>query len=192
MPSTSSPPVANGSHQWPFRMRPFPSTLSSSRGAESERGNWGREQECSARYVLFPRGGKFLTCPGVDAAGADGPHWFAGCGMLVAGGFCYGRLLDESSIARESQNSPDSCGGEFLTCPLRPAPQHRERKARSARVALAAQQRTLRHLPARRRITPAWGVPRYAAPFRPRLPSPRGRSRPSRRSAWWACGLCTA
>jgi len=30
------------------------------------------------------RGGKFLTCPGVDAAGADGPHWFAGCGMLVS------------------------------------------------------------------------------------------------------------
>ncbi len=26
--------------------------------------------------------------------------------MLVAGGFCYGRLLDESWIARESQNSP--------------------------------------------------------------------------------------
>jgi hypothetical protein len=23
----------------------------------------------------------------------------AGCGMLVAGGFCYGRLLDESGIA---------------------------------------------------------------------------------------------
>ena len=35
-----------------------------------------------------------------------GTHWFAGCGMLVAGGFCYGRLLDESCIARESQNSP--------------------------------------------------------------------------------------
>ena len=26
--------------------------------------------------------------------------------MLVAGGFCYRMLLDESSIARESQNSP--------------------------------------------------------------------------------------
>jgi len=26
--------------------------------------------------------------------------------MLVTGGFCYGRLLDESCIARESQNSP--------------------------------------------------------------------------------------
>ena len=38
----------------------------------------------------------------------------------VAGGFCYGRLLDESCIARESQNSPDSCA-----C-LRPAPQHLE------------------------------------------------------------------
>ena len=24
----------------------------------------------------------------------------AGCGMLVAGGFCYGRLVDESGIAR--------------------------------------------------------------------------------------------
>jgi len=24
------------------------------------------------------------------------PYWFAGCGMLVAGGFCYGRLVDES------------------------------------------------------------------------------------------------
>jgi hypothetical protein len=33
-------------------------------------------------------------------------HSLAGCGMLVAGRFCYGRLLDESSIARESQNSP--------------------------------------------------------------------------------------
>ena len=30
----------------------------------------------------------------------------AGCGMLVAGGFCYRMLLDESCIARESQNSP--------------------------------------------------------------------------------------
>jgi len=29
--------------------------------------------------------------------------------MLVAGGFCYGRLSDESRVARESQNSPDSC-----------------------------------------------------------------------------------
>jgi len=64
-----------------------------------------------------PRGGKFLTCPGVDAVAAccNQP---AGCGMLVAGGFCYGRLLDGSSVARESQNSPDSCA-----C-LRPAPQH--------------------------------------------------------------------
>jgi len=34
------------------------------------------------------------------------PHWFAGCGMLVAGGFCYRMLVDESYIARESQNSP--------------------------------------------------------------------------------------
>jgi hypothetical protein len=34
------------------------------------------------------------------------PYWFAGCGMLVAGGFCYRMLLDESCIARESQNSP--------------------------------------------------------------------------------------
>jgi hypothetical protein len=64
------------------------------------------------------RGGKFLTCPGVDEAGAFGPHWFAGCGMLVAGGFCYRMLVDKSRIARESQNSPDSCA-----C-LRPAPQH--------------------------------------------------------------------
>jgi hypothetical protein len=45
--------------------------------------------------------------PGLwDCAGDGMPHWFAGCGMLVAGGFCYGRLLDESCIARESQNSP--------------------------------------------------------------------------------------
>ena len=36
----------------------------------------------------------------------QGPHWFAGCGMLVAGGFCYRMLLDESSIVRESQNAP--------------------------------------------------------------------------------------
>ena len=28
------------------------------------------------------------------------------CGMLVAGGFCYRMLLDESCIARESQNAP--------------------------------------------------------------------------------------
>ena len=28
------------------------------------------------------------------------------CGMLVAGGFCYRMLLDESLIARESQNAP--------------------------------------------------------------------------------------
>jgi hypothetical protein len=48
----------------------------------------------TVRAVL--RGGKFLPCPGVDEAGAFGPHSFAGCGMLVAGGFCYGRLLDES------------------------------------------------------------------------------------------------
>jgi hypothetical protein len=33
-------------------------------------------------------------------------HTVAGCGMLVAGGFCYRRLFDESCIARESQNSP--------------------------------------------------------------------------------------
>ena len=39
-------------------------------------------------------------------AGAHGPDWFAGCGMLVAGGFCYRMLLDESHIALESQNSP--------------------------------------------------------------------------------------
>ena len=38
----------------------------------------------------------------------------AGCGMLVAGGFCYGRLVDESSIARESQNSPDSLWGQVF------------------------------------------------------------------------------
>ena len=36
----------------------------------------------------------------------QGPHWFAGCGMLVAGGFCYRMLVDESCIARESQNAP--------------------------------------------------------------------------------------
>ena len=49
------------------------------------------------------------------------------CGMLVAGGFCYGRLLDESCIARESQNSPDSCA-----C-LRPSPQRLfSREARQA------------------------------------------------------------
>jgi hypothetical protein len=40
--------------------------------------------------------------------------------MLVAGGFCYRMLLDESCIARESQNSPDSCA-----C-LRPAPHDQE------------------------------------------------------------------
>ena len=38
-------------------------------------------------------------------------------GTLVAGGFCYGRLLDESSIARESQNSPDSLWGRVFNLP---------------------------------------------------------------------------
>jgi hypothetical protein len=28
-----------------------------------------------------------LNVLGVDEASADGPDWFAGCGMLVAGGF---------------------------------------------------------------------------------------------------------
>ena len=42
----------------------------------------------------------------LGAAGAERPQWFAGCGMLVAGGFCYRMLLDESRIARESQNAP--------------------------------------------------------------------------------------
>ena len=28
-------------------------------------------------------------------AGAEGPQWFAGCGMLVAGGFCYRMLVDD-------------------------------------------------------------------------------------------------
>jgi hypothetical protein len=27
--------------------------------------------------------------------GTDGPHWFAGCGMLVAGGFCYRMLTGD-------------------------------------------------------------------------------------------------
>ena len=59
-------------------------------------------QSCSARHVLSPvaasfqlvrelippRGGKFPTCPGVDAAAAC-CHQSAGCGMLVARGFCY-------------------------------------------------------------------------------------------------------
>jgi len=36
---------------------------------------------------------------------AFGPHWFAGCGMLGRRRIL-GRLLDESCIARESQNSP--------------------------------------------------------------------------------------
>gem|GEM_PF-3956684 len=43
---------------------------------------------------------------GTEGLGLGEPHWFAGCGMLVAGGFCYRMLSDESSIARESQNSP--------------------------------------------------------------------------------------
>jgi len=38
----------------------------------------------------------------------------AGCGMIVAGGFCSVRLVDGSSIARESQNSPDSLWGRVL------------------------------------------------------------------------------
>jgi hypothetical protein len=48
------------------------------------------------------------------------PHRFAGCGMLVAGGFCYRMLLDESCIARESQNSPASAraSDRLLSIPL--------------------------------------------------------------------------
>jgi hypothetical protein len=45
------------------------------------------------------------TSPKTRAEFCD-PDWFAGCGMLVTGGFCYRMLLDESRIARESQNSP--------------------------------------------------------------------------------------
>ena len=41
----------------------------------------------------------------------------AGCGMLVAGGFCSIRLMDESCIARESQNSPDSLWGRVFNLP---------------------------------------------------------------------------
>ncbi len=40
------------------------------------------------------------------SAGAETTQWFAGCGMLVAGGFSYRMLVDESCIARESQNAP--------------------------------------------------------------------------------------
>ena len=43
---------------------------------------------------------------GSDPADDSCPYWVAGCGMLVAGGFCYRMLLDESCIARESQNAP--------------------------------------------------------------------------------------
>ena len=61
------------------------------------------------------------------------------CGMLVAGGFCYGRLLDESCIARESQNSPaparasDRLLSIWSGCVLNRQP-------------LSAQRRTLRRL----------------------------------------------
>jgi hypothetical protein len=41
--------------------------------------------------VLLSRGGTFLTCPGGDEAGAVVPHWFAGCGKLVAGGLVSAR-----------------------------------------------------------------------------------------------------
>jgi len=43
-------------------------------------------QSRSARHVLPPWRHVF-NLPGVDEAGAHGPHWFAGYGMLVAGGF---------------------------------------------------------------------------------------------------------
>jgi len=36
-----------------------------------------------------------FNVPGVAAAGADNPHWFAGCGMLVAGGLCRRMLVDD-------------------------------------------------------------------------------------------------
>jgi hypothetical protein len=31
--------------------------------------------------------GRVLNMLGLDETSADGPHWFAGYGMLVAGGF---------------------------------------------------------------------------------------------------------
>ena len=57
---------------------------------------------CSARRVVKRFQG---TTPKTRAEFCDA-DWFAGCGMLVAGGFCYRMLVDESRIARESQNSP--------------------------------------------------------------------------------------
>jgi hypothetical protein len=43
-----------------------------------------------------PSGGRFPKADPGSCGCAAGTHWFAGYGMLVAGGFCYGRLLDES------------------------------------------------------------------------------------------------
>ncbi len=143
-------------------------------------------QSCSARQVLFPRGGKFSTCPGVEEGGADRPQWFAGCGMLVAGGFCYRSLVDESRIARESQNSPDSCA-----C-LRPAPQHLEwlRAEQTAAFCAASNPASPRRRAAA--FTPRSGFLRYATP-RPRdSPIPEGRSRPPRRWRSMAVVPCRA
>ena len=162
-------------------------------------GGPGQHQRAEARQekiarcpILFgttgavPRGGKFSTCPGVEEGGADRPQWFAGCGMLVAGGFCYRSLVDESRIARESQNSPDSCA-----C-LRPAPQHLEwlRAEQTAAFCAASNPAS----PGRRAaaFTPRSGFLRYATP-RPRdSPIPEGRSRPPRRWRSMAVVPCRA
>jgi hypothetical protein len=45
-------------------------------------------------------GGRLSTCaecmrPELPGRRIAGSHWFAGCGMLVAGGFCYGMLVDD-------------------------------------------------------------------------------------------------
>ena len=59
------------------------------------------------------------------------------CGMLVAGGFCYRRLMDESRIARESQNSPaparasDRLLSIWSGCVLNRQPLSAQRKSRA-------------------------------------------------------------
>ena len=44
-------------------------------------------------------------------------HWFAGCGMLVAGGFCYRMLVDdgESLVSRRIHRTPARASDRLLS-----------------------------------------------------------------------------
>ena len=145
----------------------------------------------TARAV--PRGGKFLTCPGSVLRGGKFPTCreltlllraesstpAAACSSpadSATGGSWTNR---GSLVSRRMHRTP--CGGEFLTCPLRPAPQHLEwlRAEQTAAFCAASTPAS----PGRRAaaFTPRSGFLRYETP-RPRdSPIPEGRSRPPRR-----------